>query len=177
MGQHRKLVQYLILAFVLLVGGYAISGSLFTSSAALAKGDKPPAFKLADLDNVAHDWSEYKGKPVILNFWGTFCPPCRAEMPALQKQYEKWHDQGLELVGINLSEDQITVERFAAEVGAKFPILLDRDKMTERAFGLKQYPTTFFISADGTIQDVVVGGPLDEDDLEPRIERIMNSRK
>ena len=97
-------------------------------------------------------------------------------MPALQKQYEKWHDQGLELIGINLSEDRITVERFASEVGAKFPILLDHDKKTERAFGLKQYPTTFFIAADGTIQDVVVGGPLSEEDIEPRIERLMNAK-
>ncbi|MFC5531703.1 redoxin domain-containing protein [Cohnella yongneupensis] len=176
MGRHRKLVQYLILAFVLLVGGYAIGNSLFTSSAVLAKGDKTPGFKLADLNNVAHDWKEYEGKPVILNFWGTFCPPCRDEMPALQKEYEKWHDQGLELVGINLSEDGITVERFASEVGAQFPILLDNDKKTERAFGLKQYPTTFFIAADGTIQDVVVGGPLAEEDIEARIMRLMETK-
>lgn len=176
MKKHRKLVQYLILAAVLLVGGYAISNSLFTSSSALAKGDKPPGFKLADLNNVAHDWKEYEGKPVILNFWGTFCPPCRDEMPALQKQYEKWHDQGLELVGINLSEDQITVERFAEEVGAKFPILLDKDKKTERSFGLKQYPTTFFINADGTIQSVVIGGPLTEEDIEKRVKLLLGAK-
>ncbi|MFD0670466.1 redoxin domain-containing protein [Cohnella sp. GCM10027633] len=177
MKKHRKLVQYSILAFVLLVGGYAIGNSLFTSSSALAEGDKPPGFKLADLDNVAHDWKDYEGKPVILNFWGTFCPPCRDEMPALQQQYEKWNGQGLELVGINLSEDAITVERFASAVGAKFPILLDKDKKTERAFGLKQYPTTYFIGADGVIQDVVVGGPLEEADIEARVEKLMATKR
>ncbi len=176
MKKHRKLVQYVILAAVLLVGGYAITNSWFSSSAALAKGDKPPGFKLADLNNVAHDWKDYEGKPVVLNFWGTFCPPCRDEMPALQEQYEKWHGQGLELIGINLSEDAITVERFAEEVGAKFPILLDKDKKTERKYGLKQYPTTFFINKDGTIQSVVIGGPLSEEDIEKRVKLLLDDK-
>src|SRR6185437_14301864 len=112
MGRHRKMVQYIILAVVLLVGGYAIGNSLFTKSVVLTKGDKPPNFRLAGLDNEIHEWKDYAGKPLIINFWGTFCPPCRNEMPALQNQYKKWKDQGLELIGINLSEDRLTVESF-----------------------------------------------------------------
>lgn len=176
MVRHRKLVQYLIFAAVLLIGGYAIGNSLFTTSTVLSKGDNPPNFKLAGLDNQVHEWQDYEGKPVILNFWGTFCPPCRDEMPALQKQYEKWKGQGLELVGINLSEDRLTVESFIRQVGVDFPILLDKDKKTEKRYGLKHYPTTYFITADGTIQDVVIGGLLNEQEIETRVERLMKSK-
>lgn len=173
MGRYRKAIQYIILAVVLLVGGYAIGNSLFSKSVVLTQGDKPPSFRLASLDNEIHEWKEYEGKPVILNFWGTFCPPCRNEMPALQNQYEKWKDQGLQLIGINLSEDRLTVESFIRQVGVDFPILLDKDKKTERMYGLKQYPTTFFISPDGTIEEVVIGGLLTEEEIETRVERIM----
>lgn len=176
MGRHRKLIQYLIFAIVLIVGGYAIGNSLFTTSTVLGQGDTPPSFKLAGLDNSVHEWEDYAGKPVILNFWGTFCPPCRDEMPALQKQYEKWKGQGLELVGINLSEDRLTVESFIRQVGVNFPILLDKDKNIEKQYGLKHYPTTFFITANGTIQEVVIGGLLTEEEIETRVERLMKSK-
>lgn len=173
MGRYRKPVQYVILALLLLAGGYAIGNSLFSSGVALKAGDKVPDFRLADLNNDVHDWSAYQGKPVIINFWGTFCPPCRDEMPDLQKQYDKWKDQGLVLLGINLSENKLTVQRFVDEVGTDFPILLDRDKMVEKRFGLKQYPTTFFVGANGKIVDVIIGGPLSEQIIESRIKRLL----
>jgi peroxiredoxin len=176
MGRYRKLIQYFIFTAVLVIGGYAIGNALFTTSMVLRQGDTPPSFKLAGLDNKIHEWKDYEGKPVILNFWGTFCPPCRAEMPALQKQYEKWQGQGLELIGINLSEDRLTVESFIRQVKVDFPTLLDIDKRVEKAYGLKQYPTTFFIAADGKIQEVVIGGLLTEEEIETRVERLMKSK-
>ncbi|TVY04531.1 redoxin domain-containing protein [Cohnella terricola] len=175
MGRYRKPIQYVILAFVLLIGGFAIGNSLFTKSVVLAKGDKPPSFRLADLNSQVHELKDYEGKPLIINFWGTFCPPCRNEMPALQQQYEKWKGQGLELIGINLSEDRLTVDSFIRQIGVDFPILLDKDKKTEKAYGLKQYPTTFFITPAGKIQEVVIGGLLTEDEIEKRVERLMQS--
>ncbi|MBW5446683.1 redoxin domain-containing protein [Cohnella sp. CFH 77786] len=176
MKKHRKTIQYIVLAFVLLIGGYAVGNSLFASSPVLKAGDKPPAFKLADTAGNVHDSSEYRGKPVIINFWGTFCPPCRDEMPALQNVYDKWKDKGVQLIGINLSEDKLTAESFARQVGAEFPILLDRNRQTEKKFGLKQYPTTFFVRADGTIEEILIGGPLTEEQIEGHIEKIMNAK-
>ncbi|XID94225.1 redoxin domain-containing protein [Paenibacillaceae bacterium WGS1546] len=174
MGRYRKPIQYVILAFVLIVGGYAVGSSFSSKSVVLAKGDAPPDFRLADLSNRVHEMKDYEGKPLIINFWGTFCPPCRDEMPALQAQYEKWKDRGLELIGINLSEGKLTVESFVRQVGVDFPILLDIDKQTERKYGLKQYPTTFFISPSGKIDEVVVGSVLTEEEIEKRIERLMS---
>ena len=176
MGRYRKPVQYIILAVVLLIGGYAIGNSLFSKSVVLTKGDKPPGFRLADLNNVVHDMEDYEGKPLIINFWGTFCPPCRNEMPALQHQHDKWKGQGLELIGINLSEDKLTAESFIRQIGVDFPILLDKDKKTERKYGLKQYPTTFFIAPTGEIQEVVIGGVLTEEEIDKRIERLIQTK-
>jgi peroxiredoxin len=166
-------MQYVILAVVLLIGGYAIGNSLFSTSDVLKKGDTLPSFRLAGLDDKAHDLKEYEGKPLIINFWGTFCPPCRDEMPALQKQYDKWKGQGLELVGINLGESRLTAESFVRNVDVNFPILLDKDKQIQNRYGVRDYPTTFFIAADGTIQDVVVGGPISEQEIETRVQQLM----
>jgi len=170
--RYRKPIQYVILALVILIGGYAVGRSFFTTSPVLKPGQAAPEFVLADLEGNVHDLESYKGKPLVLNFWGTFCPPCRNEMPALQHEYDKWKDKGLELVGINLSEDRISVQRFAEGVGAYFPILLDRNKKTEKKYGLKEYPTTFFITPDGEIQDIVIGGPMSEEDIDSRIRRL-----
>ena len=172
MKRYRKPIQYVILAFVILIGGYAIGRSFFHAKEVLKPGSEAPSFVLADLQGETHSLESYRGKPLVLNFWGTFCPPCRNEMPALQAEYDKWKDQGLQLVGINLSEDRITVQRFASGVGAYFPILLDRNKKTEKLYGLKEYPTTYFISADGVIRDVVVGGPMSEEDIDSRIRKL-----
>lgn len=165
-----------MLAAVLVIGGYAVGSTFFASSAVLKAGDKPPAFKLLDLEGNVHDSSEYAGKPLIINFWGTFCPPCRDEMPALQSVYEKWKNQGVELIGINLSEDKLSVNNFVRQVGAKFPILLDRNRQTEKKFGLKQYPTTFFVHADGTIEEVLIGGPLTEEQIAGHIEKLLKAK-
>lgn len=170
--RYRKPIQYLILACVVLIGGYAIGQSFFHTKDVLKPGREAPAFQLADLQGEVHDLDSYIGKPLVLNFWGTFCPPCRNEMPALQKEYEKWQSQGLELVGINLSEDRVSVQQFAASVGARFPILLDRNKKTEKRYGLKEYPTTYFIAPDGKIQDIVVGGPMSEEEIDSHIRKL-----
>lgn len=172
--RYRKPIQYIILALVVLIGGYAIGRSFFQTKEVLKPGSEAPPFELADLQNQVHDLNSYIGKPLIINFWGTFCPPCRNEMPALQKEYEKWQGQGLELVGINLSEDRLAVQVFANSVGAKFPILLDRNKKTEKRYGLKEYPTTYFITPDGKIQDIVVGGPMSEEDIDARIQKLFD---
>jgi peroxiredoxin len=173
--RHRKKIQYVVLFLVVLIGGYAIGQSLFAKTPVLKEGDVYPEFKLADLQGNVHDSSEYAGKPLIINFWGTFCPPCRAEMPALQTVYDKWKDEGVVLIGINLSEDKLSVQNFIRQVGTEFPILLDKNRQVERKFGLKQYPTTFFVYPDGTISEILIGGPLSEDQIEQQVRRIIQS--
>lgn len=173
MKRHKKIVQYIVLAAVVLIGGYAIGKTLVGASPVLNPGSVPPAFKLVDLDGAVHDSQAYAGKPLVINFWGTFCPPCRKEMPALQNAYERWSERGVNLIGINLSEDRLSVQNFVDQVGAKFPILLDQNRQTEKQFGLKQYPTTFFIRPDGKINTILIGGPLTEAQIDREIGKLI----
>ncbi|NIK77544.1 peroxiredoxin [Paenibacillus castaneae] len=173
MGKSRKTVQIGILIAVLIIGGYAIGSTLFGAGNTLLKeGSKPPDFKLADLEGNQQQLSDYAGKAVVVNFWGTFCPPCVKEMPEFERQYLKWKDQGLIVLAINLSEDTLTVNNFVRRFDLHYPILRDMNRKTERSYGLKSYPTTFFIKPDGSIMEIMVGG-MTEVEIDERIERLL----
>jgi peroxiredoxin len=174
MGKWRRTVQVAILLAVLVVGGYAIWSALFTGdkSGSLKTGSEPPPFTLADLDGGTVSLSNYKGKPVVINFWGSFCEPCVKEMPEFERQYVKWKDKDLVILAINLSEDTLTVNNFVKRFELTYPILRDVSRKTERSYGLRQYPTTFFVKPDGTLMEVVVGGMLEED-INERVERLL----
>lgn len=174
MGKSRKTVQIVILIAVLLIGGYAIGSTFFKADkeGPLKEGSLPPPFKLADLDGNLKSLSDYKGKAVVINFWGTFCPPCVKEMPEFELQYAKWKEQGLVILAINLSEDTLTVNNFVRRFDLHYPILRDVNRKVERSYGLKSYPTTFFIRPDGTIMEIKVGG-MTEIEIDERIERLL----
>lgn len=174
MGKSRKTVQIIILLAMFIIGGYAIGTSLFGEdrSGPLKAGSEPPAFTLANLDGGVTSLSDYEGQPVVINFWGTFCEPCVREMPEFERQYEKWKDQGLVILAINLSEDTLTVNNFVKRFELTYPILRDKNRQTERNYGLRQYPTTFFVKPDGTLMEIVVGGML-EKDINERVERLL----
>ncbi|MFF2887635.1 redoxin domain-containing protein [Paenibacillus sp. NPDC057967] len=174
MGKSRKKIQIVILLAVLILGGYAIGSTFFgkDKTGLLKVGAEPPKFELADLDGNVRSLSEFKGKPVVVNFWGTFCEPCVREMPEFERQYEKWKDHDLVILAINLSEDTLTVNNFVNRFDLSYPILRDVNRQTERSYGLRQYPTTFFIKPDGTLMEVKVGGML-EKDIEERVERLL----
>ncbi|WP_337101743.1 redoxin domain-containing protein [Paenibacillus sp. YIM B09110] len=174
MGKSRKTVQIIILAAVLIIGGYAIGSTLFASDSEgpLKAGIEPPSFTLANLDGGTTALSDYKGKAVVVNFWGTFCPPCVKEMPEFERQYAKWKDHGLVILAINLSEDTLTVNNFVRQFDLNYPILRDVSRKTERSYGLRSYPTTFFIGPDGKIMEIKVGG-MTEQEIDDRIERLL----
>jgi len=175
-GRERKITQIVILIGILLLGGYAVGTTLFASDGDKPKiGGRPPAFEnVADIEGKLHSLDDYKGKPVIINFWGTFCPPCVAEMPAIERQYQKYKDQGLVVLAINLSEDDITVRDFLKRFDLSYTILRDKNRMIERRYALRSYPTTFFIGRDGRIMDIDVGGMADEE-IEQYILRLLET--
>ncbi|SFE92081.1 Peroxiredoxin [Paenibacillus algorifonticola] len=175
MKSSRKIMQIVILTAVLIIGGYAIGTTLFASgeSGGVPKvGGTPPEFKLVDLQGNVHQLSDYKGKAIVVNFWGTFCPPCVKEMPEFERQFAKWQNDGLEILAINLSEDTLTVNNFVHQFELNYPILRDVDRKTERKYGLRSYPTTFFVKPDGTIMDITVGG-MTEEYIDERIAKLL----
>ncbi|GGD69487.1 redoxin family protein [Paenibacillus nasutitermitis] len=175
MKSNRRALQIVIFLGVLVLGGYAIGNALFASSDGLPqKGDKPPSFALLGTDGKTHKLSDYKGKALVINFWGTFCPGCVYETPDLQKQYEKQADKPFEIIGINLGEDKMTVNNFVKQYGVSYTIVQDENRKVERQYGLKSYPTTFFIRPDGTIMDIFVG-PMTEKDIDERVTKLLQS--
>jgi peroxiredoxin len=123
-----------------------------------------PDFHVETLDGEVLTLSDLRGRPVVLNFWATWCPPCRAEMPALEAAYREHGDEGLEIVGMDAtSQDSLpAVVAFVDELHLTFPIGLDTSGEVQRLYLIRAFPTTFFIDRQGTIREVAIGGPLAE---------------
>jgi thiol-disulfide isomerase/thioredoxin len=119
--------------------------------------------------------SSLQGRPVVVNFWATWCGPCRAEFPAFQAAYVKFKDaRGLVIVGVDAQGDggPDQVQEFVTQMGATYPIWLTHDGSTESAYRVDALPTTFFVDRRGVIQDMIVGGPMTADRLEKELQKI-----
>ena len=117
----------------------------------------PRDFSLSLLEGETKSLSSYKGKVVFLNFWATWCGPCRIEMPSLEALYNKFSDKGLEILAVNCREDQTTVSSFLKNEGFTFPVLLDLNGRVSLNYGIQAIPTTFLIDRDGMIILRLVG--------------------
>ena len=138
-------------------------------------GFQAPEISLRTFDGEEISLSDYRGKPVIVNFWASWCPPCRAEMPALEKTYVEYRDKDLVILGINglYQDSRQAVAKFTGDYGLSFPILADEQGMASKAYQVSALPTTFFIDANGIIQDIVIGGPMAEALLRTRINNLV----
>ncbi len=139
-------------------------------SEGLEPGQIAPDFELAGLDGKPLRLSELRGRPVIVNFWATWCAPCRQEMPLLQETAERYGDQGLVVLGVDVGEDAAAVGNFARSLGVEFPILLDTTQHVSDRYRVYGLPTSFFIDREGVV-DFRFIGPLDAN----RIERQLDS--
>lgn len=123
-------------------------------SGAFRVGDTAPNFWLQLEDGRYVRLSDLKGKPVVINFWATWCPPCRAEMPEFVKTAA---DEDLVVLAVNDGEDRKAVEEFAAAFGMKMPVVLDRNGMLGERYLVQGLPTTYFIDSQGKLSSMVVG--------------------
>jgi len=134
-----------------------------------------PQFTLYNQQGQPVRLSDLRGRPVLINFWASWCTPCQAEMPAMQKVYQDYQDQGLEILAVNTTyqDDPQAVASFVQEHSLSFPILLDTDATAAGQYQVRALPTSFFVDADGIIRDVVVGGPMAEALLRIRVEQLI----
>ncbi|WP_274364468.1 redoxin domain-containing protein [Paenibacillus thermotolerans] len=174
MGKYKKRLQIAIFAVVLLIAGYTVAGGAFQDDKKPPEaGDRVPSFALEDLKGEQVSISDYRGKIAVINFWGTFCPPCVEETPALQRMYEKYKDEGVAIIGVNLGEKPLVrVTNFVDRFNVTYPILLDPELDIRDRFGVRSYPTTFFVDADGTVQEIKVGG-MTEGYMEMEIRKLL----
>ncbi|SOC21663.1 peroxiredoxin [Ureibacillus xyleni] len=133
-----------------------------------------PDFTLSDMNGTHINLSDLRGKIVILNFWATWCPPCRAEMPHMQNFYEKNKDNGVEIIAVNLTaldEGKQAVEKFINEYGLTFPVVLDESGSVGKLYEILTIPTSYIIDAKGRIFQKFVGS-MDEQIMEDMIKSI-----
>ncbi|MHB8453566.1 MAG: peroxiredoxin family protein [Acidiferrobacterales bacterium] len=117
-----------------------------------------PDFTLKDLDGKAHRLSDYRGKLVIVNFWATWCPPCRREMPSMERLYEQLKGRQFVILGVEVGEGWDVVQPFVEQMKVNYPILLDRNAAISQKWHLMGLPTSYVIDPQGRIAAVIVGG-------------------
>jgi peroxiredoxin len=163
MKKRRLVIRTIILILFAVALGYTIYSSAFQKDRSVIQiGDTAPNFLLKDLNGEKLELKNLEGKGVFLNFWGTYCPPCEKEMPVIERQYQTYKSQGIEVVAVNLGETKFVVKDFAKEKSLTFPILLDQAKDTVDAYDIGLLPVTFLIDKDGKIIDRVTGELNDE---------------
>jgi peroxiredoxin len=153
------------------------------------EGQMAPNFELEAYDGGETLLTDFRGQPVVLNFWAEWCRECRREMPQFVVAADAYADEGLVVVAVNQQEGKGTIEDFVEDYGLTFPVLLDRDGDVGEAYGVQRFgrglPTTFFIDADGIVQSVYTGpfleevegvevqGAIDAGELDKRISEIL----
>lgn len=120
-------------------------------------GKKAPDFTLRDINNRPFNLSSLRGKVVILNFWATWCPPCRAEMPPLNNLYREMRNKGLEVVAISTDRSSSVIKDYISKNPIDFTVLIDTDNKVSRQFKVFSIPTTFLIDRNGIIIERYLG--------------------
>ena len=149
----NRFANVLGIAFLLLTG---------TAAAADLKpwtGGPPPALDLKGLDGASHRLADYRGKVVLVNFWATWCGPCRDEMPSIQELKDKLAGKPFVVLAVNLDEPESRIRKFLSQMKVKldFPVLLDPEREVARAWGARILPASYVIGADGKIRYSLVG--------------------
>jgi peroxiredoxin len=158
------IVSWIALAVAILVAGYAVRTTLEpgdlrpggSDTAGLPKvGERAPDFAAIDADGNLVSLSDFSGQPVWLNFWGSWCPPCRAEIPDMVQAWNVIEDKDVALVAVSLEEPSGDAFSYAEEVGMGFVVLSDPDREAIRGkYRVRSFPTHLFIDADGIVRDI-----------------------
>ncbi len=152
-------IFFTLLLIILIVSGCAAPKCPDLDEAA-------PDFTLKNYEGQNINLSDFKGKTIILNFWATWCGPCRLEMPFFQELYEKRSDDGLIILAVDVMEDASKVEKFVSDLKITFPVLLDTKANVSEQYCLPQaLPATLFIDKEGIIRAGKVGAFLNEQEI------------
>ncbi|MHB8134180.1 MAG: TlpA family protein disulfide reductase [Anaerolineaceae bacterium] len=133
-----------------------------------------PNFELKDLQGNTQKLSNYTGKPIMINFWASWCKPCQVEMPAIQNSFQEHYPNIIFLSVNSTKQDSISaVSEFVKNKQLDFPVLLDIQNAVGSLYRIQALPTTYFINSKGVIQEIIIGGPMSETLLEIRLQNIL----
>lgn len=156
-GQARRALQSVILLIAVIAAAYAIMKPLLEKEEDLIKvGEAAPDFTLVNMEGEAVKLKDYRGKGVIINFWGTWCGPCEKEMPRMNEAYRSKPDH-VEILAVNLPESPISVSAFVEKYGIDFPVLMDADGDVVEAYKVGPIPVTFLVDENGILQERIMG--------------------
>jgi len=143
--------------------------------AAPQQGFFAPDFTLNTFDGTPLTLADLNGKVVLINFWASWCPPCKAEMKAIENTYADLQDQGLVILGINTTyqDDLAAAARFAQSEGLTFPLLTDPEATVSKLYQVQAMPTTFLVDQQGRITWVMIGGPMPEALIRTKVQSLL----
>ena len=136
-------------------------------------GEPAPEFSLVSTQGSITSLADLRGHPVLLNFWASWCPPCRGEMPDLDRVATEYRDRGLVVLGVDLEEDREPVVRYAQTLGLQLMLLLDQGGAVATRYNVTGLPTSYFVDRDGLIRDRNVG-PLTPRGLRSKVAKILD---
>lgn len=173
--QRRLVFRTIVLVILLVAVVYALVSNLNKDKTNVDAGNEAPDFKLQQINENNEletiQLSDLEGKGVMLNFWGTWCKPCEAEMPFMQKLYPEYKDKGIEIVAVSLDATEFVVDRFIDKYDLTFPIPHDTTNEVRNTYKVGPIPSTFFINPEGEIVEVVEGA-LTLEKLENHLQEI-----
>ncbi len=153
-----------------LVGGSPASGR----PTVVKVGDLAPEINLKSMTGDKIVLSQLQGRPVLVNFWATWCGPCREEFPALGRAYKKYQDQGLVVLGVNTNDpgtDDL-VRTFMLNSVVNFPVVRDANDLVGNMYRVNGLPTSVFVDRKGIVRDIVVGGPMTDEFIDKEFTKI-----
>lgn len=173
----KKKKRFYIRASILSVLVVAIAFTIYSNltkekTAVLQVGDNAPDFALIDMNGEKHQLSDYKGQGVFLNFWGTWCKPCEREFPLMDKHYQDYKDQGLQILAVNIGESNFAVQKYVDRKGLTFPVLIDNNKSVMETYNINPLPTTMLVNPEGKIEKIITGEMSDKA-IKNNMEQIM----
>lgn len=172
-----KKQRLIIRTVILILLGAAVVYTLYSNFTKedmekVEEGKKAPDFVLTDMNGEKHRLSDYEGKGVLLNFWATWCKPCKREMPYMESQYQKNKDNGIQVLAVNIGESDVVINEFIKRHGLTFPILNDKKQEVLTAYGVDPLPITFLIDKEGKIVKIHKGEIINEDVVIEMMEEI-----
>lgn len=136
-------------------------------------GQLAPDFTVTNMKGEAVKLSDFRGKPVMVNFWASWCGPCTAEMKNIESVYEKHSNGDFVILGVNQGEGDDTIKGFGEIWKLNFPLMRDDGEAVNRLYRIQALPTTVFIGADGVISKVEIGGPMTVEFIEQQVANLL----
>jgi len=158
--------RFIMLVVSVCLLGFAVSAckddSVKDPQAAVTReltGQAAPDFTAMNMAGEQIQLSQLRGQVVVLNFWASWCPPCREEMPSMERLYQAFRDKGMVLLAVNVEENgRDAVKEFISKRNYSFPLLLDEDAAIQNSYGVFRFPETFIIDQNGTVVEKIIGG-------------------